>query len=179
MPLAMAKDTEVAGPRFGVSQAKAGPQPNIAEAHSADSALAVSGSAPTAPRSGPAGNNFRAARAPVFSASRASIAAPLRYTVLRRTDEGAFELIDPANLHAGDTIELRLESIVEGEISLSEGEPTSADSTVLLRPTHIVPGQTLITPPIAPASPGSRVITLRLTHAEGPPTATVVRLNYR
>jgi hypothetical protein len=104
---------------------------------------------------------------------------PVRWTILRRGASGSFEPIAPTALQAGDTIELRLESTLEGDLSLSEGGPLSKDAAVLLAPAHIAPGQTVVTPPLAPAGQGLRPITLRLTRTEGAPISIVVPLNYR
>jgi hypothetical protein len=175
----MPKEAVAVGARPEASQMKAEAQTSSAGANSADSALVVNGSAAPILQSGSAGNNFRPARAPIMSALGALIAAPLRWTVLRRSDGGFFDPIELADLHAGNTIELRLESTVEGDISLSEDAPGGKDAAVLLPATHIVPGQALVTPPIAPSSAAARILTMRLTRAQTPPISIDVRLNYR
>jgi hypothetical protein len=157
-------------------------QPSVVELRATDRSLAVQEALPPAARGGgggAAGNNFRPARAPIRSALGVSASGPLRWTVLRRNQSGAFEPIGPGGLREGDTVELRLESSMEGDISLTDGDPAAADSTVLLRPTHIGSGGTVVTPPIGPAGAGLRTFTLRLTRTEGPPILSVVRLNYR
>jgi hypothetical protein len=178
-----AKDAAESGPPQAATQAQAQAQPGSVEAPQADNAVVVNRPEVSTERSGAAGSNFRPARASIMALG-ASVGAPLRWTVLRRKDGGSFEPgsfipIELADLRAGDTIELRLESALDGEVSLSEGGPGGADSPVLLAATHIVSGQALITPPIAPANQGERVITLRLTRAQGSPILTVVSLNYR
>lgn len=157
-------------------------QSSVVELQATDRSLAINQPSPPAARGGgggAAGNNFRPARAPIMSALGVSASGPLQWTVLRRNDSGAFELAGPGGLLAGDAVELRLESSMEGDISLSEGDPATADSTVLLRPTHIGSGGTVVTPPIEPAGAGLRTFTLRLTRTGGPPILSVVRLNFR
>lgn len=157
-------------------------QPSVVELQATDRSLAIQEALPPAARGGgggAAGNNFRPARAPIMSALGVSASGPLRWTVLRRNESGAFEPIGQGGLRAGDAVELRIESSIEGDISLTDGDPAAADSTVLLRPTHIGSGGTVVTPPIEPPGAGLRTFTLRLTRTEGPPILSVVRLNYR
>jgi hypothetical protein len=152
------------------------------EPQATDRSQAINQPSPPAARGGGGGaaeNNFRPARAPIMSALGVLASGPLQWTVLRRNDSGAFEPIGQGGLREGDTVELRLESSMEGDISLTDGDPAAADSTVLLRPTHIGSGGTVVTPPIEPAGAGLRTFTLRLTRTEGPPILSVVRLNFR
>lgn len=166
------RDAAETGPRPAATQEPVQAQP-------ADNALGVNRPAVPTARSGAAGNDFLPARRSIMPVLGAAVAAPLRWTVLRRNDADSFDLIGLPDLRAGDIIELRLESASDGEISLSEGAPGEADSPLLLPATHIVSGQALITPPIAPASPGLRVLTIRFTPSQGQPISAVVRLNYR
>jgi hypothetical protein len=116
----------------------------------------------------------------MVASAGASVAGPLRWTVLRGRDDepGAFEPIEPEELREGDTIELRLESALEGEISVAVGPPPGM-VPMALADTHIVPGQAVVTPPIGPVGPGERFLTLRLTRLQAPTILLVVRLNYR
>jgi hypothetical protein len=167
---AMAKGVEM-GRRQEPAQAEA--QANRLQSQSADS-LVVQGQDAASGASRSSGYPF--APAPLLDLKE-SVANPLRWTVLRRNAGGSFEPIGPADLRAGDIIELRLESTLEGEVSLSEAAADLADSPVLLAATHIVPGQSLVTAPIAPSKRGPRVFTLHLTGIQ--PVSTVVRLNYQ
>lgn len=168
---AMAKGVEM-GRRQEPAQAEA--QANRLPSQSADSLVVQGQDTPSTASRG--SYRFVPAPAPLLDLKE-SVANPLRWTVLRRNAGGSFEPIGPADLRAGDIIELRLESTLEGEVSLSEAAADLADSPVLLAATHIVPGQSLVTPPIAPSKRGPRVFTLHLTGIQ--PVSTVVRLNYQ
>ncbi len=176
---ALAKGAAGPGPPPAASRAQAEAETSGVEVQAANSAVAVSGSVTPTLQSGAAGNNYRAARGPIMPALASSVAAPLRWTVLRRNAGGSFEPIEVDELHVGDTIELRLESAIEGEVSLIEGAPGGVGTAVLLPATQIAGGRAVVTPLIPPAGSGARVLTIRLTRAEVPPISTVVRLNYR
>jgi hypothetical protein len=166
--------TPAAPPPAPATEAQVQAQPTSVEV------TAASRPVPQAPQSGAAGNNFRPARRSMVASAGASVAGPLRWTVLRGRDDepGAFEPIEPEELREGDTIELRLESALEGEISVAVGPPPGM-VPMALADTHIVPGQAVVTPPIGPVGPGERFLTLRLTRLQAPTILLVVRLNYR
>ncbi|MGA2118374.1 MAG: hypothetical protein ABSH56_26925 [Bryobacteraceae bacterium] len=162
------------------SEAQVQAPPNPVEMQPAKDTVASGAPVPRPLQSGAAGNSFRPARNSIMSLGGASTASPLRWTVLRRRygEPGAFEPIEPGQLRQGDTVELRLESTLEGEISVAGGPPLGM-VPMALADTHIVPGQTVVTPPIEPGGSGERVLTLRLTRPQAPPILLVVRLNYR
>jgi hypothetical protein len=70
----------------------------------------------------------RVKASPVFAlADRQS---PVNTTVLRRNQEGAFVAADPNDLHAGDTVKLRLESASTGFVYIWEQKKLLAQSSI-------------------------------------------------
>ena len=91
--------------------------------------------APAAPQFS-ASNGFLPARdatrkkAAIVGALAALEGSRLKYTVLSRQPNGEFTVANPADLHAGDTVELRLETQDTGYAYVAEGQALLASSPI-------------------------------------------------
>jgi len=71
-----------------------------------------------------------ALRKSVMARALAAQASRLKYTVLSRQPNGEFSVANPADLHAGDTVELRLETQDTGYAYVAEGQALLASSPI-------------------------------------------------
>jgi hypothetical protein len=71
-----------------------------------------------------------AAPAQARMASLAALASPLKWSVLTRRPDGEFAAADPADLKAGDIVEVRLESPQTGYVYVAEDQALLASSPI-------------------------------------------------
>lgn len=81
--------------------------------------------------------------------------SPVRYTVLRRNEDGVYVAVDPNDLHAGDIVKLHLESTETGYVYVSEQKN-------LLVQSPVEPGKPFETT-IAQQSPGTRLLQIHFS----------------
>lgn len=87
--------------------------------------------------------------------------APLgiKWTVLRREANGAFAIVSPDDLRAGDTVELRLVSNQTCDLSVFDN---ASQNLVPLFAKHVEAGEVYDTPPLAPRDKGLRELVVGL-----------------
>ena len=108
------------------------------------------------------------------SAQMVAVSPALGYTVLRKREDGEFVQADPADLHAGDTLELRLTPAEDGYVTVPFLEITDA------RVEHSKPFDT---PPFVADGPGPKAFSVIFTREPGAsattPVSLRITLNYK
>jgi hypothetical protein len=109
------------------AQLKAGSTAETVEVSAENNQIQVQ---PVAPVNGflPAPQTSRVKASPVLALPERPL--PVNTTVLRRNQEGAFVAADPNDLHAGETVKLRLESANTGFVYISEQQKLLAESSI-------------------------------------------------
>ena len=101
-----------------------------------------------------------------------SQSAPLgiKWIILRRDANGEFAVVNPEDLRAGDTVELRLTANQSCELSVFD----NADGKLLpFLAKRVEAGETVDTPPLTPVGKGARELTVGLARS-GTVAGTIV-----
>src|SRR5581483_10145335 len=98
---------------------------------------------------------------PMMAATLVPPRLGIKWTILRQRDGGEFTEVDPADVHAGDSVKIRLIPNEDGFLSVWEGGKALLASTAVQR---LTPQET---PVITSAAPANRLLTVQFTREPG------------